>query len=150
MTLSYFIAILVLVLLGCLMPIQVGLNSRLSILVGDPLWGAFVSFLGGTVLTLVLLMATSRSLPNMDKLQQIPWIYFIGGILGACFVLASIYFLPKLGATTLMVSFILGQLLGSVLLDHFGILTNHPITADLRRVLGVILVFIGMIMVQKY
>lgn len=132
------------------MPIQAGLNSRLSQSLGNPLLGSLISFVGGTLAMLLIIAVTTKNFPSLEKLQQTPAIYFLGGLLGASFVLAAIIFLPRLGATTLMISFILGQLIGSILLDHMGLLTNNTISIDTKRIIGVLLVFIGLIMVQKH
>ena len=57
---------------------------------------------------------------------------------------------PRLGAGTTVVLFIAGNLLGSMLLDQFGLLRlpEHP--AGWPRILGAALVLVGAVLVQRY
>ena len=51
-----------------------------------------------------------------------PWWAGAGGAVGVGYVTASVLLAPKLGATRLIVLVVAGQLVASVLLDHFGLL----------------------------
>jgi transporter family-2 protein len=74
---------------------------------------------------------------------------FFGGVLGALFVGSSVFFIPKMGATSMIAAYITGQLIGSVLMDHFGLfgLSVFPIT--LTRLAGLFLLFVGLFLVIK-
>lgn len=49
--------------------------------------------------------------------ENIPLIAFVGGIIGACFVIINSYVLPLLGATLTTIFAISGQVLSSVIID---------------------------------
>ena len=56
----------------------------------------------------------------------------------------------KLGATVLIACIIAGQLICSLPLDQFGLIgfAQHPLNAG--RIAGVILLFAGVVLIQKY
>jgi transporter family-2 protein len=57
--------------------------------------------------------------------------------------------LPRIGAATYIALIVAGQLLTSVTFDHFGVLglTRHPITRV--RVLGAVMLLVGVVLVRK-
>jgi len=70
--------------------------------------------------------------------------------LGAFYVLATIILIPRIGAGTTVALVLAGQIVASVLIDHFGLI-NVPIhLLSLPRILGAILVIIGVILIQKF
>lgn len=144
-----YLLVIVTTLIGALMPVQAGLNAELGRIVENRFFGAFISFLTGTVgLTLVLMFQ-----PNiLGSLKKIPFhtpLLLTGGLLGALFVVSSILLIPRLGATTMIGAFVTGQLLMSVLMDHYGLLGLTVSPVNWQKGLGVFLLFVGLALVLK-
>lgn len=136
---------LVAVLVGALLPLQALVNARLGQLTLGALFASLASFAVGT-LALALLWAASR--PALGGLPQAPWWAWTGGLVGAAFVFAATLLVPRLGAASLICLVVFGQLAGSLLLDHFGVLhARTPI--DAGRVAGVLLVAAGAALVVR-
>lgn len=136
------------IVIGTLMPFQAGLNAELTRFLKNPYLGAFVSLsVGALIMSLMILV--SSGFGELKRLTSVPPHLFLGGLLGAIFVGSSLFFIPRMGATAMVVAFITGQLLGSVLLDHFGLmgLTPNPIT--ITRIIGIILLFAGVFLVIR-
>ncbi len=72
-----------------------------------------------------------------------------GGLLGAIYIVAAIVLAPRLGAATLIVSVVCGQMLPSPVLDHFGWVgfAEHPVNP--QRVIGAVLVVAGVILIRR-
>jgi hypothetical protein len=66
-----------------------------------------------------------------------------GGLFGAIYIDISIFMLPKLGATTVVALIVLGQMVGSLAFDHFGILGVAQQSVTLARIAGVALILGG-------
>ncbi len=133
---------------GLLLPLQAGINSQLRLYVGHPLWASLVSFTGGT-LALVCLLALNRiSLPPVGWFERVPWWQLTGGLLGALFVTAALMLAPRLGAATLVASVVAGQMVGSMVIDHYGIVgyPQHDLSVEL--IMGMLLVIIGVALIQ--
>ena len=129
-------------LVGFLLPLQAGINSQLRLHMGHPLWASLVSFTGGT-LALVCLLALSRvSLPPVGWFERVPWWQLTGGLLGALFVTAA------LGAATLVASVVAGQMVGSMIIDHYGIVGYPQHDLSVERIMGMLLVIIGVALIQ--
>jgi transporter family-2 protein len=83
------------------------------------------------------------------QLALVPAWAWLGGILGAFYVVSSVIVGPRLGTATLVALVVLGQLGTSLLVDHFGWLgfAQHPIT--LVRLLGAVFLFAGVVLVAR-
>lgn len=74
------------------------------------------------------------------------WI-FLGGILGAFYIFSTIYAGSELSFSVLFSLVICGQLILSVIFDHFGILSPqvHAITWERLGGIGLLLLGVGII-----
>jgi transporter family-2 protein len=132
---------------GGALPVQAGINSRLAGWVGGPIRASMISFAVGTLVLLLLALVATRGLAHTDKLDQVPWWAWLGGAVGAGYVASTVAAAPRLGALNLFAAVIFGQLLCSVLLDHFGVLYREH-SLSLGRVVGVALLGAGVALVR--
>jgi bacterial/archaeal transporter family-2 protein len=135
---------------GAMLPFQFGVNAQLAHWLGSPVRAAFVSFLVGTIALLIISAFVRKPLPSLDRLGNVPWWVWIGGLLGAFYVAGSIVTAPKLGAVTLAAAIIFGQTLASVLVDQFGWVGFKEHHASPGRLAGVVLVAVGVVLVRAF
>lgn len=133
---------------GVIVPLQALVNARLAHLTSGPVFASLLSFCVGTVALAAWWLATRPALPDFATLSRVPWWAWSGGLLGAIYVVVATLMVPRLGAASLICLIVFGQLLGSLLLDHYGVL-HSPKPVDLTRVIGVVLVAIGALLVVR-
>jgi bacterial/archaeal transporter family-2 protein len=133
---------------GVVLVAQVGVNATLRNGLGSPVAAALASFLVGSV-ALAAVALLGRDWPGRAQLLGPPAWAWLGGILGAFYVVGTIVAGPRLGAAALVSLVILGQLGASLLFDHFGWLgfPLHPLS--LTRVLGAVLLFGGALLIVR-
>lgn len=144
-----FLFIILAVLIGGIAPIQGGINSQLGKLLNHPMQATFISFLGGVLTILILLLIININFPAAAEMKKIPWYLYIGGVFGVVFVTVVIVLMPKIGATNLVVAIIVGQLVMSVIVDHFGLLKVPVHEISWTRLVGIVLLILGVFLVQK-
>ena len=132
--------------IGVAMAIQTALNTQLRSYLHSPLQAAFLSFLVGTILLALMVLLQNQPKPSLQQLSQIPWFLWLGGFLGIYAISLSIYTAPKLGFLTLSGLIIFGQLAMSLLLDHFGWLGTEKMPVNWQRLLGAIIIFVGVLL----
>lgn len=134
---------------GSLIPIQSGINAKLSGQMVHPLQATFVSFLMGLLLVSVILLFLRPTMPANSTWGQLPWYLYTGGMLGVVFVTAALMLVPRIGIANFVVAALTGQMVVSMVLDHFGAfgVPVHPI--QWPRLVGVVLLAVGVILVQK-
>jgi bacterial/archaeal transporter family-2 protein len=135
---------------GTCMPAQAGINSQLRLWTHDPVTAATISFAMGTLVLVGYGFATRVPVPDLRTLSEIPTMLWFGGALGAFVVLVSIIAVPELGAANLMGIMIAGQMISSVVLDHYGWVGYEIHPVSIWRILGVILLVAGVILIKKF
>jgi bacterial/archaeal transporter family-2 protein len=134
---------------GVLLPVQAGINAQLRSALGSPVAAALVSFLVGTAgLALVALVLRSPTQIRAAWDGSVWW-QWTGGLIGGLYVLTAIILAPKLGAATLIAAVVAGQMIASLVLDHYGLVgfPLHPVSAV--RLMGAALVIAGVVLVQR-
>jgi bacterial/archaeal transporter family-2 protein len=135
---------------GMAAPTQFAINSQLRQVVGGPVVAAAVSFLVGTVILFAAAAVVSRSVPELGPIMSAPpWMY-LGGLLGAFYVCASIVLTPRLGVATTIGLFLAGQVMASIVIDHFGLFGIPVQPASIPRILGALLIIVGVAVVQRF
>ena len=142
------IAILIVVLAGGATALQAPTNAKLATAVASPVNAAFISFaVGTTVLGIVAALMHTR--PDFAAARALPWYAWLGGVYGACFVVAAAWGVPRLGVAMTITLMVGGQLLLSLILAHFGALGVPRQPLNLGRIAGVGLVLAGVLLVRR-
>lgn len=136
-------------LTGAGIPVQVAANKRLEDAAHSPaLATALAFFIGGGVMVLLTLTGLLGR-GSFSGLASTPWWAWIGGVLSAAVIVASIVALPKAGEEGVIAATVLGQLIAAALLDHFGWLGVKKEPLNVWRVAGAVLLFAGAMLMQK-
>jgi len=146
---TYFFIILA-IAAGMMMPTQAAINNKLANFVESPVLAAFISFVVGTIALFLYLLATGVPLGNLANAKNAPAIAWFGGILGAFFVASTVILVPKIGVALTFSLIIAGQMLITLVIDHFGWLGVPEKTISLWRVLGAVFITIGVVLIRKF
>ena len=107
---------------GALVPLQGGSNAALGRALGHPLWASVASLTVSLLAVLPVLLATRANAPLVgDALQRPLWMW-LGGLAGVIYITLALILTPRLGATTFIVCVVAGQMLASLLIDHYGLM----------------------------
>lgn len=142
-------SVALIILAGGATALQAPTNARLMTAVGSPVNAAFVSFAVGTAV-LGLLAVVFQTRPDMVAARSLPWYAWIGGLYGVVFVIAATWGVPRLGVALTITLMVAGQLLISLILDHFGAFGAPQQPINLGRLAGVALVIGGVLMVRRF
>jgi transporter family-2 protein len=142
--------ILLAIVIGLFLPLQSGINAQLRTAVGDPVVAALISFAVGTAALFAASLALRVPLPVAGLGGRTVWWHWIGGLLGAFYIFAAVVLAPRLGAAALIAAVVAGQMLGSLLLDHYGLVGYAQHAVNLPRIAGAVLVILGVLLIQRY
>lgn len=142
------VGVVLAVAIGAFLPLQALINAHLGRATQGPLFASFVSFLIGTLSLGALLLIMRTPMPGTQVLGNVPAWGWLGGVIGAIYVFSATLLVPRLGAAALICLVIFGQIVASLLLDHYGVLSSErPI--DALRIGGAALVLIGALLVVQ-
>jgi bacterial/archaeal transporter family-2 protein len=145
----YFL-LLIAVIAGVVLPVQTAVNNKMAVAVGSPILGALVSFAVGTLSILVYSIASGEPLSSLPSSKDAPAIAWIGGLLGAFFVTATIILLPRIGVAMTISLIVAGQMITALIMDHFGLLGVEVRSMSLLRVIGVLLISLGVVLIRRF
>jgi bacterial/archaeal transporter family-2 protein len=133
---------------GLSLVLQQALNANLRASLNSAAWSGFMSYFVGLLCMAILALLMRDPIPSAAEAARIPWWAWSGGVFGALFIALAIVLIPQLGAATFIALLVAGQMLGSMMFDHFGLLgiPVHPITAV--RLLGGALLVGGVVLIR--
>ena len=145
-----WLIILLVLLAGMALPVQTGVNSQLARLVGNSTIASVISFSVGTLALMLYVVVLRIPLPAMADISKAPLWVWAGGLLGAFFIVTTTTLASKMSITVMVSLIIAGQLLISLILDHYGLLgfVVHPVSV--WRVVGVLLLLAGVILIRQF
>ena len=132
--------------IGIALTFQTAINTQLKEYLASPLQTALFSFLIGTIALSFLVLIENAGKPNLYQISTIPWYLWIGGCLGVYAITMSIFTAPKLGFLTFSGLVIFGQISASMLVDHFGLIGVNKTPINWQRLLGGVVIFIGVLL----
>ena len=146
---SRVLALVLAIAAGCLVGMQAPVNARLSSSVGK-LQAATFSFLVGTVaLVLITAVVTQGGFADLRHATSAPWWALVGGLFGAVYVAVALATVTTLGASGLTAAVITGQLVVSAVIDRFGLLGIQRQHLTTTRVVGLLVLALGVFLVVR-
>jgi transporter family-2 protein len=133
---------------GAVVPFQSAINSNLARGLGHPLWATLASLLVSVLVLLPMIVALRLPLPSLAFISKAPLWMWAGGVFGVCFVALAVVLLPRLGASGFVALALAGQVMASMLLDHFGMFGLVEKQLTVSRVFGAVLLIAGVVLIQ--
>ncbi len=146
---SNVIYIVAAVVMGTVISVQPPINATMARGLGSPLLAASISIFISLVVVTILWLSWGKGTGDISQVRMLPWWVIIGGIVGVVFVAGSVVVAPVLGVALFFVCVVAGQLIGSTLIDQFGVfgLTVKPL--NMMKFVGIGLVLLGAALVQN-
>jgi len=145
-----YLYLLIALLAGGMMPTQAGTNNKMAAVLGSPILAAFISFFVGTVALFAYALLSGESLSAMTEAKNAPPIAWIGGLLGAFFVTATVTLVPRLGVAMTFSLIIAVQMIVTLIIDHFGLLGVPVKEISPIRIGGILLITVGVVLIRKF
>jgi transporter family-2 protein len=124
-------------------------NANLRYALNSAAWAGVVSYAVGLACVVALALASGDPLPSFAVARGTSWYLWTGGALGAFFIIMAIFLVPKLGAATFIALFVVGQMLASLVLDHFGLFGLEKHAASPVRLAGAALLVAGVVLIRR-
>ena len=140
------VLILIVIIGGMGLSVEAGLLGPLGAQVGE-LWATLSIFGVGAALTFLLMLFFSpRSSPSFFSQ---PPLLLIGGILGPVYVVTLTVVTPVIGIALTMIGILAGQIIQSLVIDHYGWFATQTRKIDSRRVIALIFMIIALIFMAQ-
>lgn len=134
---------------GAFLPMQAGMNNKLAKTGGNPVYASTISFAVGMVALVIYILLTSQNI-SWRGLKDAPSYAWMGGILGAFYVTVIVLAYPKIGPGLMFGLVVAGQMLVSMLMEHFQLMGTTAQPISIGRIAGMLLIVGGVILMKKF
>jgi transporter family-2 protein len=125
--------------------LQTTLNAQLAKGVGgDSVAAALFSFTAGALCLGLYSLMRGGIVASLVAIPAQPWWSLLGGLLGAGALLSYVVLAPKVGLSALLGLAIAGQIISSLVIDHFGLLGAAQRPVSLIKLGGLIVMLAGL------
>ncbi len=144
-----YLIVLLVALGGVGVPVQIAANNRLEKAVGSPALSITLAFLVGTIGMVLLTLTGVLGRGSLAGAASAPWWAWTGGLLSAFAVLVTIIGARQAGEEAVIATFVLAQLVTAALLDNFGWMGAKHVPLNAWRIVGAVVVFVGVVLMQR-
>ncbi|MCF5144535.1 DMT family transporter [Pseudomonas edaphica] len=125
--------------------LQTTLNGQLAKGVGgDSVAAALFSFTAGAVCLGFFSLMRGGIVASLAAIPAQPWWSLLGGLLGAGALLSYVVLAPKIGLSALLGLAIAGQIISSLVIDHFGLMGASERPVSLVKLAGAMVMLAGL------
>lgn len=142
--------ILLIILIGLAGGVAVGLQSPMASMITQRLGtfeSVFIIHIGGAIIALIPLLIYGGG--KLSQWRSVPWYALGAGVFGLVVIAAISYMIPRVGVAASITTIVAGQLLVSVVLDHYGLLGTSIRTLDVTRAFGMAVLLVGVWLTVK-
>lgn len=132
---------------GMCSSIQAAVNGYLGTIAGSSLHAAEINLAVGAVLLLATVLVTSPK-QLTRKVEPGPWWMWLGGVVGAIFVIGGATLVPVLGTATTVIAFNAGTIVGGQVMESVGAFGARKTPIDATRALGLAVIIVGVLAVR--
>ena len=136
------------VFLGVILAVHLAMNGKVGSVLNNPRVGNALFWCIGAVGATVIGL-TGWKTGALEPLKQVHPLLLTAGVLGACLVFAIAWLIPQVGAGPVMITLLAGQVLGGLILSHFGWLGSPVQPITLAKVGGVIVMVAGVVLATR-
>ena len=131
--------------LGVVLAVHLAMNGKVGSVLNNARVGNAVFWCIGA-LGAVAIGLTGWEGGALRPLRQVHPILMTAGVLGACLVFAIAWLIPQVGAGPVMITLLAGQVLGGLIMSHYGWLGSPVQPMTLTKLAGVIVMIGGVVL----
>jgi transporter family-2 protein len=130
------------IFLGVILAVHLAMNGKVGSVLSNPRVANALFWCIGAAGALVIGLTGWRS-GALQPLKQVHPALLTAGILGASLVFAIAWLIPRVGAGPVMITLLAGQVIGGLIMSHFGWLGSPVEPVTWMKILGVLVMVVG-------
>ncbi len=135
-------------LAGAFIPLIGILNGRVGRALGEPFYASVMLFGVAIILALVVSVIFGKAAPSVQNLQTLRPMDYTAGFIVAFYVVSATVLAGKIGVANFIVMAVSGQIMFSLMIDHFGLFGAPVKPINMTQLVGAVLLLIGLATTQ--
>jgi bacterial/archaeal transporter family-2 protein len=133
------------IFLGIVLAVHLAMNGKVGASLNNPRVANALFWCVGA-LAAVIIGATGWKSGALDGLKDVNPFLLTAGAFGACLVFAIAWLIPAVGAGAVMITLIAGQVLGGMIMSHYGWLGSPIKPVSMTNLLGAGVMIAGVLL----
>jgi transporter family-2 protein len=133
---------------GIVLTVHLAMNGAVGAALANPRVGNAIFWCVGAFMALVI-GATGWQSGALAGLRGVSPVLLTAGAIGACLVFGIAWLIPQIGAGSVMIGLIAGQVLGGMVLSHYGWLGSPVQPVTTTNLLGAVVMLAGVWLATK-
>lgn len=138
------------IIAGMFSAMQTAINGHVGTITNSLLKSAFLSFLGGTITLLLILLIVRPTFKYQKSEKGNPWWMWTSGLIAILCVLGNAYIVPILGTGLAIIIILVGVISGSLLIDKLGLLASKKRPVTIFQVFSLLVMISGVILIRIF
>jgi bacterial/archaeal transporter family-2 protein len=138
----------VMMLLGVVLTVHLAMNGKVGAAIGNPRVANAVFWVIGAIGAIAIGL-TGWQAGALGGLKNVNPILLTAGLMGASLVFGIAWAIPQIGAGPAMLLLIAGQIVGGIVVSHFGWLGSPVQPVTMKTLLGVAVMFAGVFIATR-
>jgi len=134
--------------LGVVLAVHLAMNGRVGSVLNNARVGNALFWCIGAVGAMAIGLTGWRD-GALSPVRDVHPALLTAGILGACLVFAIAWLIPQVGAGPVMITLLAGQVVGGLILSHYGWLGSPVQPVTLTKIAGVAVMIGGVVLATK-
>lgn len=147
MTIQHFWLYLIMFATGVGIPIMATMNGALGLKIGSPFAASVILFLLAFLVALVATLV--NGIPAQAGFISAPKLLMLAGVFVAFYIISITTIGPIIGIGQAVFIVLLGQIVSTIVIDHYGWLGVPVTKIEARKILGVILMIAGIYLSRR-
>ena len=131
--------------LGVVLAVHLAMNGKVGSVLNNARVGNALFWCIGAMGAIAIGLTGWQS-GALGPLKQVNPILLTAGVMGACLVFAIAWLIPQVGAGAVMITLLAGQVLGGLIMSHYGWLGSPVQPVTLTKIAGVAVMIGGVVM----
>ena len=136
------------IFLGVVLAVHLAMNGKVGSVLQNARVGNALFWCIGALGAVTIGLSGWRS-GALEPLKQVHPALLTAGVLGASLVFAIAWLIPKVGAGSVMITLLAGQVLGGLIMSHYGWLGSPVQPITLGKVVGVLVMIGGVVLATR-
>lgn len=135
-------------LLGMVLAVHLAMNGKVGAALNNvPVGNALFWCIGAAVAVAIGMFGWRQG--ALTPLSEVNPVLLTAGAIGACLVFGIAWLIPQMGAGNVMIALLAGQVIGGLIMSHFGWLGSPVQPITIMKTAGAALMFTGVILASK-
>ena len=130
------------IFLGVILAVHLAMNGKVGSVLNNARVGNALFWCIGAAGALLIGLAGWQN-GALKPLKQVHPVLLTAGVLGASLVFAIAWLIPQVGAGAVMITLLAGQVIGGLVMSHFGWLGSPVERVTWTKIVGVLVMVVG-------